>query len=244
MSRFRDPGRMNINTIFDAEIFRSAVSDFPNMNTPAFVSKVFRSRRGFTVNPLDVQQDATGVPVPSLFGAPFRALDSADLMPDAPVLAPSTAANSMRNNGQGGRKMPVEATFLRPDPDTPSPNQAPLFYVPSADSFRNTSRNAYFTYQAMQKLGNTFTTRSNVFAVWMTVGFFEVEDNQFTPGGPVFVDTGHPDGLRIGQEIGADSGEIVRHRHFCIIDRSIPVGHVPGQKLNTENCILLRRMIE
>ena len=149
--------------------------------------------------------------------------------------------------------MPVEATFFRPDPDI-GPNRVPLFdfqaTAPPIDTYHNTQRNAYFRYQVMQKLGNTFSTNSNVFAVWLTIGYFEVEDNTYTvqgsplPQPQVVVDSAHPDGLRLGPEIGADSGEIVRHRAFYIIDRSVPVGHVPGQKLNSENCILLRRMIE
>jgi len=103
-------------------------------------------------------------------------------------------------------------------------------------NYHDIRRNPYFRYQALQKLGNTFTAHSNCFAVWMTMGYFEVEQGN--------VDAAHPDGLRLGQEIGADSGEIVRNRAFYIIDRSVPVGHAPGQKLNAENCILLRRMIE
>jgi hypothetical protein len=70
----------------------------------------------------------------------------------------------------------------------------------------------------------------------MTVGYFEVE--------PTPPSVAHPEGWMLGQEVGADSGELVRHRSFYIIDRSIPVGHLPGQKLNTDDCILLRRFIE
>ncbi len=167
--------------------------------------------------------------------------------------------------------MPVDATFFRADPDAAPPFPPPAPGTPRnrlfdqiADSsmppgppanflqhiYRNTERNPYFRYQVMQKLGNTFSTNSNVFAVWLTIGYFEVEDNTYTvqgsplPQPQVVVDAAHPDGLRLGPEIGADSGEIVRHRAFYIIDRSVPVGHVPGQKLNAENCVLLRRMIE
>lgn len=48
----------------------------------------------------------------------------------------------------------------------------------------------------------------------------------------------------IGSEYGFDQGESKRHRAIYIIDRSIPVGYQPGQDLNTENVILLRRVIE
>ena len=51
-------------------------------------------------------------------------------------------------------------------------------------------------------------------------------------------------GYSFGREIGADTGDIRRHRAFYIIDRSIPVGFIPGEDFNTEKAILLKRYIE
>ena len=36
------------------------------------------------------------------------------------------------------------------------------------------NRNPSFRYQALQKLGSVVSNHSNVFAVWITVGYFEV----------------------------------------------------------------------
>jgi hypothetical protein len=257
LSRFRDAGRININTVFDDQVLISAIGHFPGLDATgpgSFSDKVFRSRQGygygapgslFTMDPT----------FPTFFGNPFRPLDAADLMPDIPASPLSMRRNGLFVAPGQQRSMPVEATFFRSDPDPVAPTVRNRLFDQIADAttfgtnvnqyiYRNTERNPYFRYQVMQKLGNTFSTNSNVFAVWITVGFFEVEDNRYTTGGPIVLDAGHPDGLRLGQEIGADSGEIIRHRAFYIIDRSVPVGHVPGQKLNSENCILLRRVIE
>ena len=76
----------------------------------------------------------------------------------------------------------------------------------------------------------------NVFAVWITVGYFEVAA---VPVSPVY-----PDGYQLGPELGSDTGEIERHRGFYIIDRSIPVGFQRGQDLNSEKAVILRRFIE
>ena len=88
------------------------------------------------------------------------------------------------------------------------------------------------------RLSNLLTTRSNVYAVWITVGYFEVTTN---PGG---VDVAHPDGYQLGQEIGSESGEVTRHRAFYIYDRSIPVGFEPGKDHNIDQGVLIKRFIE
>ena len=98
----------------------------------------------------------------------------------------------------------------------------------SHDNARDATRNAYFYYQGIQRMGNLITTRSNVYAIWITVGFFEFD--------PVT-------GNRLG-EVGFDTGEIDRHRAFYMFDRSIPVACEPGKNHNVDQAIVLRRYLE
>jgi hypothetical protein len=87
-------------------------------------------------------------------------------------------------------------------------------------------RNAFTRYQRAMRLPNLVTDQSNVFAVWVTVGLFEYDPvNGF------------------GREYVNASGEEQRERSFYIIDRTVPVGFIPGENLNTEKTILLRRKI-
>ena len=51
----------------------------------------------------------------------------------------------------------------------------PLFAENAASPFVDGNRNPGMMYQPMSRLGNLVTERSGVFAIWITVGYFEVE---------------------------------------------------------------------
>jgi hypothetical protein len=56
--------------------------------------------------------------------------------------------------------------------------------------------------------------------------------------------TVYPDGYQFGRELGSDTGEVERHRGFYMIDRTRPVAFKPGEDVNVNEAILLRRRIE
>ncbi|MGH7169665.1 MAG: hypothetical protein ACRELG_05230, partial [Gemmataceae bacterium] len=68
----------------------------------------------------------------------------------------------------------------------------------------------YLQNELLTKVYNNLTTRSNVFAVFVTVGFFQVT-------GTV---AGSPNIPQLGPEIGRSEGRQIRHRMFAIVDRS------------------------
>ncbi len=225
ISRYREPGKINLNTIFSQEVFAGLMAGAPTtMQLPAFWQRFIRSRRGGsttttgteTAASLMLKMDDTNFS-PSRFARPFRSAGGASMVPD--VLRPANE---------------IDVTLLRRGPGT----NRPLFAHQSNMPYDDTDRNPYFRYQGLQRLGNLTTTRSNVYAVWITVGYFEVAA---WPGG---VDPQHPDGMQLGQELGADTGEVKRHRAFYMFDRSIPVGFQRGEDLNVEKAILVKRFIE
>jgi hypothetical protein len=75
-----------------------------------------------------------------------------------------------------------------------------LFEAPG----NTTTTHPYQRNELLTKIFNNVTTRSNVFAVWITIGFFDYDPN-----------TG-----KLGAEIGRSEGRNVRRRLFAVVDRS------------------------
>jgi len=210
---------MNINTIFSPTVFKALRGEDPIRRIRAFGDATYAAgtpsydefnitRRGFAAF---IHPD-----YPTVIARPFRGAGSSEFVP---------------NIGSDNKLLQaeVDGTILRGYPGTGAGDPPrPLFSTIEGGAHNDPNRNPYFRYQSIQRLGNLMTTRSNVYAVWITVGFFEVD--------PV---TG-----RLGQEIGVISGDVKRHRAFYVIDRSIPVAFEPGENHNVDRAILLRRFIE
>lgn len=171
----RIPGKININTIWDPEIFQALCDQNTAVNfTAADVQTIFtqllQSRSPQNANNRIDQTDK-----------PFRGLA-------APYTAPGTDG--------------VDATILR------NVGGAPLFQPASAAA---PGTHPTQKLELLNKIFNNVTTRSNVFAVWMTVGFFEAYP------------TATPGSYLLGKEIGKDENRNIRHRMFSIIDRTAVV---------------------
>jgi hypothetical protein len=246
LSRHREPGKVNLNTVFNVEIWRALLGapalSSPPTATDLWVQSTYNdlvaSRRGYVPSGQSSNDPASpnivpGGAMPSFTSNPFRSFASQHLGITSQL-------------GQSGQRPGVESTLLRSTavgvPNRPFLSEGNPLLSPrgSADvlevPYRNSRRNPYFRYQVPLKLGSLTTTRSNLFSVWLTVGYFEVE--------PIAVTEAHPDGFQLGAELGSDTGQINRHRAFYIIDRTQPTAFEPGEDHNSEQTILLRRMIE
>ncbi|MEM8945071.1 MAG: hypothetical protein AAGD11_07800 [Planctomycetota bacterium] len=196
---------------------------------------------------------------PTFFENPFRSADAATYVP----------LGSMTEDDAGRARRTSEVTMLRPDELETTTTRPTVFAADTTDdagttgvvenAFRDSNRNAAFRYQPITRLSSMTTNRSNVYAVWVTIGFFEVQeapsldefralndpmDNLSPAVQQALYDRVYPDGYQFGQEAGSDTGDIRRVREFAMIDRTIPVAFEPGENHNIDKAIRLRRRIE
>ena len=224
LSYFRDPGRININTIYSPEVWNAVTNGFAGPD----YGQLAESRRGYpqvggpTTDPV-----VSFSSFPTLFRNPFRAFGSAQFVPRINNAQGEPGSKLMLPGGLlQGTQFEIAATLLRPGGFFAADDK--LLFQPQNVNDDRYSRHSYFRYQFLQRLGNLVTTRSNVYAIWITVGYFEVDPQ-----------TGEP-----GLERGLEGGEVNRHRAFYIVDRTIPVAFEPGKNHNVDRAVLLRRFIE
>ncbi len=95
--------------------------------------------------------------------------------------------------------------------------------------------------EMLQKVINNSTVRTHQYAVWITVGLFEVV--QEGDASKVGIDPNLAID-RLGKEIGRDSGQQVRYRMFCLVDRTRAIGFDPRNPEDFRNLVVYQRRIE
>src|SRR5262249_49680474 len=81
VSNYRDPGKVNVNTIASSEVWNGILGGTPGTNVPGTTfDKVVDSRRGYGNAGQGYTFDNTGK-YPSIFSNPFRSAGAADMVP-------------------------------------------------------------------------------------------------------------------------------------------------------------------
>jgi hypothetical protein len=240
--------------VFDPDVWTGLLNYFPSMGytnySPDDLAPVcwmywpefMKSRRGYDLDAAyltsypDRKIDGLNHNFPTRFVNPLRSYTSANLMPLA-SMKPTRAidATILRSETYPGATASNRPLLQFDGQLAVRPDQQQALDV----NFNDTDQNAYFRYELYKRLSNVITNRSNVYAIWITLGYFEVERV------PQPVDTlAYPDGYRLGAELGTETGETKRHRAFYIFDRSVPMGFQRGKDVNLENGVLVSRYIE
>jgi hypothetical protein len=210
-------GRININTIQDQRVLQGLVNDpagtttyadalWGNTTTPSYIigsrtrNAVLKTQPNGTTQwnvprPDKTVDDAEPTdPNIATYDRPFKPFGVATFAP----LGQTVAAG-----GSG-----LQDTLLRLNATT---NQ-PYLAVPG-------QTDPYLQAEMARKILNNTTTTSNVFGVWITVGYFEVRVD--AAGNPLTVDEGGGN-LRnlIGKEAHYEVPGDIRQQFFAIIDRT------------------------
>jgi hypothetical protein len=188
----RVPGRININTIFAPEILE-AIIDPPTPSGP--VDYRFAGNR-FTL--ADAQAAWQNLFVGPMGRTPTMRIDGNN-RPFRGSAAPGDTA---------GPLMGRDKTVFK----IPQAGQAGLWNSQAREDFvQGGQAGSLQKFELLSKTFGQFTTRSNVFAVYMTVGFFEVMND-----GP-YTEVNRP---VLGKELGSDDGSVNRFKFFTVIDRT------------------------
>ncbi|MDO4585078.1 MAG: hypothetical protein Q4D62_13365 [Planctomycetia bacterium] len=195
-SMFREPGRINVNTIYSQDILEALLG---RTITQAEWS-TFISYRGGTASSTEEISDSSGDGEFTV-STPFRTTYNSDT--------------------EGVGHSIWECDVFKPFAETLDTDSLNPQYHP------------YMRFRNCYRAANLATTRSNVFAVWITMGLIECNSDGTLMS---------MDGKYV--ELGNDTGNIKRYRAFYIIDRSIPVGFEQGKNHNVDRTILLRRYLQ
>ena len=185
LSEFREPGRVNVNTMPAADIWRAVQGDV-------------------------------------ILGASADGKITAD--PDESLVSPADQARDWPDADSA-------TAGIQPFKDGFSVLSASVGIDNFTEDYRDTDKDAVFRMQTISRLNNSVTVRSNVYAIWVTVGYFQWQDDD-------------NDGV---EDFPKELKEVTprnRNRGFYIFDRSIPVAYERGEDHNVQDAILLRRIIQ
>ncbi len=117
-------------------------------------------------------------------------------------------------------------------------------FTPGAASVIDQKQHPYFRTELLQQAMNLTTVRTHQYAVWITVGFFEVKRQ----GDLLMAGAGTPAAALafdiLGPEIGAATGQTTRYRGFFLVDRTKLTGFDDTTSGTFQPAVVYRQTIE
>lgn len=190
----RSLGKINLNTMAHSNVFK-ALCDGQEADFPSDANNFNDTDLGRLFQGLKSRYISFGQHANRDYGA---------LLPSA-----TTTYTGLQNTILGG--LPDTGNNLRPHTSVLDlESYSGVNFGRDGDAQKQIARR-----ELLSKIANSVTTKSNVFAVWMTAGFFEVRDDTCQPP-------------KLGAEIGKADGANIRHRMFAIVDRT----HLVANRVN------------
>ncbi|GAA5504922.1 hypothetical protein [Novipirellula caenicola] len=251
--------RINLNTLSESLVWQGLMqghlTSATGVGQMAF-DDFIQSRRGYPVSGVAAPRKtvdaggnaATGpynyVPghldpeLPTQFAGVFRDWRRANFAPALRTPPDDTADTAATDRL---RRNPIDGTLLRRHYNMstsgteetitadPYPQLVRSSTAAPLSTHLDRGRNPFLRYQTLMRMPNLTSDNSQVFLVRMTMGFFEVDPTNVN---------------NLGREYKEALGENQRYQAMFIIDRSIPVGFVPGQEMNARNTIIFERFYQ
>jgi hypothetical protein len=221
MSKWREPGKVNVNTIVSGTAVRSGTAPLvdeivwttflgtPNLRNPFLPRPAITA----TIPAIPAIPVSRGNPtIPAIRAIPKD--PKQEITPAQPAKSLAQMLLLLSGTTAG---WPLDAALLSGTAPADTPTPLADHTTPPGEDLYPRDRNPFFAYAQAIRLANTATIRSQVFAVWITVKITDDSPNAPSP---------------------------VTKRMFAIIDRSIPVGYAPGQDLNVRDTIRLKRFLD
>jgi hypothetical protein len=215
----RVTGKIDINAVFDYDIVNAFIDAQANSNffTQQAVSDIWKGNGSLSdqtnASFVNRKQQLLGVPGASLPDKPFMSYA-------APVIATTPQPDPQYPTGSGiantilpypnpaaaaGGQPTLGGTFT---PQTSPPQGTPQsinYTVPPNTG--QTTPPPYVMNELLTKIAGHVSNRSNNYAVFVTVGFFEVVDDSTSP-------------VKLGAELLTPTGKVLRHQMFAMVDRT------------------------
>jgi len=111
----------------------------------------------------------------------------------------------------------------------------------AAGALSNYKQHPFWRTEQLQRVMNLTTTRTHQYAVWITIGFFEV-----TRQGDLGMLAFNPQLAFdiLGPEIGAANGKSTRYRGFYVVDRLKLTGFNPGSSSAFRTAVIYSQRIQ
>jgi hypothetical protein len=193
----RVPGKININTLWDPpstypQMYQAIADPSPTPDNPNFtaanVNAAFQAL-------LTLRTPNLATPALSAKDRPFLGMAAGVAPRGDPQYPTGNGINHTLLTGGAGAVTTGQRLL-----------QLPNSLLPIAQNYPQ-GAHPYLQDQLLTKISSKLTTRSNTFAVFVTVGFFQVANAATSPP-------------KLGAEIGRSEGRQVRHRMFAIVDRT------------------------
>ncbi|WP_439621750.1 hypothetical protein [Gemmata sp.] len=211
----RMAGRININTIQDQRVWDSLFDAQNNGFDQTFVTNLWNQLMATRTVNMATRYDVAGnphsCPIP---GSTVH--DAGTATGDRPFLPFGVATVAAGSGVTFNAGVGINDTLFRLNTATVPPlPPLPHLLVPPVTG------HPYQQAEALRKILNNTTTVSHTFAVWITVGYFEVEGPETpTPVGGTFV--------TLGKEYYLNAPGDTRKKFFALVDRS-NIGFKPDE---------------